>query len=87
MYSDDKWTEFFEYQNDILGVMIHQELNGMPCTYAISSRACANVDISRTLVFDPNGDGLDLWDSLERTGKLSSATERISPTTSNLYIK
>ncbi|KAK0095164.1 hypothetical protein PV326_009081 [Microctonus aethiopoides] len=78
---DDKWTEFFEHQNDVLGVMIHQELNGMPCTYAISSRACANVDISRTLVFDPNGDGLDLWDSLERTGKLSTVTERISPTT------
>ncbi|KAF7989594.1 hypothetical protein HCN44_008268 [Aphidius gifuensis] len=65
-----KWNESFEYKNNISGVMIHQTLSSMPCTYVIGSRANANVDISRTLIFDPNSNGSDLWMSLEKTGKL-----------------
>ncbi|XP_008548504.2 non-lysosomal glucosylceramidase [Microplitis demolitor] len=70
----EKWTECFEYKNEVKGVMIHQELKGMPCTYAIASKASASdVDISRTLIFDPFGDGRDLWELLERTGKLNTS--------------
>lgn len=68
--------------------MIHQELKGMPCTYAIASKASASdVDISRTLIFDPFGDGRDLWELLERTGKLNtSPTHSKSSPARNIYL-
>ncbi|XP_011314940.1 non-lysosomal glucosylceramidase [Fopius arisanus] len=76
--SGEKWNECFEYKNTS-GVMIHQKLKGMPCTYAIGSRARENVGISRTLEFDPLGDGIEFWESLGRTGKLEAEPRRESP--------
>ncbi|XP_063981220.1 non-lysosomal glucosylceramidase isoform X1 [Diachasmimorpha longicaudata] len=76
----EKWNECFEYKSTS-GVMIHQKLEEMPCTYAIGSRARENVDISRTLKFDPLGDGMEFWKSLEWTGKLDAEPRRQSPKT------
>ncbi|XP_034935399.1 non-lysosomal glucosylceramidase [Chelonus insularis] len=81
--SDEKWTEYFESKNKVMGVMIHQELKGMPCTYGIASKASVDVDISRMLVFNPFGDGRDLWESLERSGKLGIDRQEKSAPTKN----
>lgn len=84
----DKWNECFEYKNsNVSGVMIHQYLSSMPCTYVIGSRASANVDITRTLIFDPQSNGKDLWMSLEQTGKLDiELSEHETSKTSKLFI-
>lgn len=78
----EKWNECFEYK-DAAGVMIHQKLKEMPCTYAIGSRATENVDISRSLKFDPLGSGIEFWKSLESTGKLDAEPKRETPKTCN----
>ncbi|XP_043279338.1 non-lysosomal glucosylceramidase [Venturia canescens] len=77
----DKWNESFEYEDDTIGVMIHQQLNSMPCTYAVAGRSRSGVFISRKVNFDPSGDGRDLWTSLNDTGKLDSRAEKNSEKT------
>ncbi|XP_046752311.1 non-lysosomal glucosylceramidase [Diprion similis] len=80
----DKWNEHFDGDEGVSGVMIHQEIRGMPCTYAISSRSTDEVKVTRTLSFDPTGDGMEVWEDLETDGKLDERSIRTSPKTDGL---
>ncbi|XP_015605113.1 non-lysosomal glucosylceramidase [Cephus cinctus] len=76
----NKWTEYFETDN-VSGVMIHQKIHEMNCTYAISSRAKNGIENSRVLSFDPMSNGESLWRELEDNGKFEEKTLRASPKT------
>ena len=82
VFTGDKWNESFEYNEDKIGVMIHQELRGMPCTYAVTARSGMNVIVSRTLSFDPLGDGSDLWNSIGQNRNLDDKVQRVTDKTS-----
>ena len=62
--------------------MIHQDIQGIPCTYAISSRAKKDVNVSRKIAFDPLGNGESIWNDLEAEGCLKDDAIFNSPKTS-----
>lgn len=62
--------------------MIHQQIRGMPCTYAISSRSKNDVNVSRKIAFNPLGNGASVWDDLEADGTLQEDAISTSPKTS-----
>ncbi|KAF4532276.1 hypothetical protein B566_EDAN007248 [Ephemera danica] len=65
------WTECFEEPDDkIFGVMIHQTIRGMNCTYGIASRAQEGSFVSRKTHFNPLGSGAEIWDDLKTDGQL-----------------
>lgn len=79
-----KWNEHFDHVDGVSGVMIHQEVNDMRCTYAISSRSNDLVEVTRTLSFDPTEKGEQIWEDLEIDGRLDEKSIKESPKTGNL---
>lgn len=80
----EKWSERFEIadiDDDIYGVMMHQKIRGMPCTYAISSRSKADINVTRKIAFDPHGNGASVWTDLEEQGSLKEDVTSTSPKT------
>ncbi|XP_012264048.2 non-lysosomal glucosylceramidase [Athalia rosae] len=78
----EKWTEHFDSEETgVSGVMIHQKLYEMPCTYGISGRSKDGVKVTRTLSFDPAGKGDQIWEDLETDGRLDEKAIKTSPRT------
>ncbi|XP_065333183.1 non-lysosomal glucosylceramidase [Cloeon dipterum] len=79
---DDKkgncWTEAFdEAGGDVKGVMIHQVIRAMRCTYGI---ACSNNEnITTETHFNPNGPGYEIWQPLQTKGELNTKSEEYRP--------
>ncbi|KAL3123760.1 hypothetical protein niasHT_009973 [Heterodera trifolii] len=46
------------------GVLLHQSVFGMPCTFALGALPRPNTALSATRSFDPSGDGFCLWNSM-----------------------
>lgn len=61
---------------------MHQKIRGMPCTYAISSRSKADINVTRKIAFDPHGNGASVWTDLEEQGSLKEDVTSTSPKTS-----
>ncbi|KAG8228817.1 hypothetical protein J437_LFUL008313 [Ladona fulva] len=83
---------YFEMNDEkvsISGVLIHHNLSGMPCTYAVSAKSKSNAFVSRCLNFDPNGTGKELWDDLFEDGQLNEADKNAKGCEHNcmLYIQ
>ncbi|XP_046403432.1 non-lysosomal glucosylceramidase [Ischnura elegans] len=71
-------SEFYERKNDgneVSGVLIQQQLKGMPCTYGISASRKEKTNVSRCLSFDPNGNGSDVWNDLLEDGRFTEGDE------------
>ncbi|XP_053405634.1 non-lysosomal glucosylceramidase-like [Mercenaria mercenaria] len=71
------WTESFcnkdkDKEDTVSGVMIHQKLYDMACTYAIAATKKDGVEVSHCLNFDPHGSGAEVWNELHSNGKLDS---------------
>ncbi|WAR00764.1 GBA2-like protein, partial [Mya arenaria] len=70
------WTESFQHTEDgvdpVTGVMIHQRMQDMPCTYAVSAKETSGVSVSHCLNFDPQGNGAEVWTELLNNGTLKS---------------
>ncbi|KAL5005060.1 hypothetical protein ScPMuIL_018516 [Solemya velum] len=77
------WTEPFSSDQDDVqtrGVMIHQTIQEMKCTYGITGRQKESVHVSYQSSFDPKGSGRDVWEALHETGQLNSNSEPSSET-------
>ncbi|XP_071455588.1 non-lysosomal glucosylceramidase [Hetaerina americana] len=71
-------SEFFERKGngiDVAGVLIQQQLKGMPCTFGISATQKENTNVSRCLSFDPNGTGDGMWNDLLEDGQFTEGEE------------
>ncbi|KAI0227691.1 Non-lysosomal glucosylceramidase [Lamellibrachia satsuma] len=82
-YEGGVWNEPFEHTDDnddgcrVHGVMIHQQLNHMPCTYAVAAKVEDNVDVSWKVAFNLGWvkETEELWDDLSADGRLNSTRE------------
>lgn len=50
------------------GVILHQTIKKMKCTYALSINSQENLKITKCLYFDPNSDGRVVWNDLYEQG-------------------
>lgn len=50
-------------------IFLGQTIKSMPCTYALSVKKTAGLDISKCLYFDPNSNGSIPWNKLHVNGK------------------
>uniref|UniRef100_A0A914GQY9 Non-lysosomal glucosylceramidase n=1 Tax=Globodera rostochiensis TaxID=31243 RepID=A0A914GQY9_GLORO len=58
------------------GVLLHQSVSGMPCTFALGALCRPNVQMSSgTRSFDPSGDGFALWNLMATERKLIEIVE------------
>lgn len=73
------WNELFS-DSDVSGVLIHQVLSGMKCTYGLGAKSQDNVVVSSLTYFDPCSNGEDLWHDLQNDGMLSAGPKK-SPVT------
>ncbi|KAJ8304380.1 hypothetical protein KUTeg_017963 [Tegillarca granosa] len=83
------WNEPFESEEDgqaVSGVLIHQKIREMKCTYGIAGAVKDGVDVTHKVQFDPKGTGADVWDDLCSTGRLSSPSGKYKDDMSNFAI-
>lgn len=61
------------------GVILHQTVKKMKCSYALSVNSEQNMEISKCLHFDPNSNGNQIWNDLYEQGRLveNEKTENI----------
>ncbi|GJQ72624.1 hypothetical protein Trydic_g1288 [Trypoxylus dichotomus] len=53
------------------GVILHNTIDSIPCSYALAAKTKAGVHISKLLYFDPNSDGQELWNQLYQNGEFN----------------
>uniref|UniRef100_A0A1B6DSU6 Non-lysosomal glucosylceramidase n=1 Tax=Clastoptera arizonana TaxID=38151 RepID=A0A1B6DSU6_9HEMI len=79
------WSEKFiqeDFNVFAEGVLIHQEIKNMACTYAICANRKDTVSVSSMTSFDPKGTGKILWDQLWNYGQLQSTETKSKETAS-----
>ena len=73
------WTETFS-EDDVRGVVIHQEMRGNPVSYHLAARQTSSAHVSWCAAFDPSGSGDQVWQPLYGAGLLDSAETATQPT-------
>ena len=71
------WTEPFS-EDSVRGVMVHQELRGLPVTYCVAARQRETSHVSWCGAWDPRGSGDQVWQPLLGAGLLDSAGQSSS---------
>ena len=66
------WTEPFT-EGSVRGVLIHQDIRGLPVTYCVGARQTETSHVSWCGAWDPRGAGDQVWQPLLGAGLLDSA--------------